>query len=299
MVPPESASVDAKAPWRSELNRGAPFGFGRTYSHRNGRSYDLLNDYRMQLQGRVLDVGAGDQATFFREQIGNNYESLDIEDGYKVVTRNEPKAISHMHDLEGRPLPFDDKSFDCVTCLDTLEHVDDPHLLLGELLRVSSKHVIVSLPNNWPSFIWSLIEGHNITHASGYGLGAKRKSPGQRHKHFFNLEEAAEFLAGNRNADYDISFKFRFEHGQDGFIASAPPVTRFYRQLGKATHEDVARRFGNGAAVPAYAAIKVAYGLLRIIDWPFTVALWGFGDPLRYYNTCCRQVWILYSRRDR
>ena len=299
MVPRESASVDAEAPWRSALNRGAPFGFGRSYSHRYGRSYDLLNDYRMQLQGRILDVGAGDQASFFREKIGNNYESLDIGDGYKIVTRNDRDAISHVYNLEGRALPFDDKSYDCVMCMDTLEHVDDPHLLLGELLRVSSKHVIVSLPNNWPGMIWSLICGRNITHADGYGLGVRRKSPGQRHKHFFNLEEAAEFLAGQRGADYDVSFKFRFEHGQDGFVASAPLLTRFYRHLGKATPADAAERFGKAAAMPAYAAIKIAYGLLRLIDWPFTVALWGFGDPLRYYNTCCRQAWILYSRRDR
>jgi SAM-dependent methyltransferase len=299
MVPRESASFDAEAPWRRELNRGAAFGFGRNYSHRNGRSYDLLNDYRTQLQGRILDVGAGDQATFFREKIGNNYESLDIGDGYKIVTRNERDAISHVYNLEGRPLPFDDKSFDCVMCMDTLEHVDDPHLLLGELLRVSSKHVIVSLPNNWPRLIWSLIYGRDITHAAGYGLGAKRKSPGQRHKHFFNLEEAAEFLAGNRGSDYDVSFKFRFEHGQDGFVASAPLLTRFYRQLGKATRKDAAERFGKSAALPAYAAIKIAYGLLRMIDWPFTAALWGFGDPVRYYNTCSRQVWVLYSRRGR
>jgi SAM-dependent methyltransferase len=295
----ESAASDAAASWRSGLSRGAPFGIGRLYSHRNGRSYDLLNDYKAQLRGRILDVGAGDQATFFRERIGNNYESLDIGDGYKIVTRNERDAISHVYNLEGRPLPFEDKSFDCVMCMDTLEHVDDPHLLLGELLRVASKHVIVSLPNNWPSLIWSLIDGHNITHGAGYGIGANRKAPGQRHKYFFNLEEAAEFLAGNRGPDYDVSFKFRFEHGQDGIVAQAPLLTRFYRQLGKATRQDAADRFGKGAALPAYAAIKAAYGLLRMIDWPFTAALWGFGDPVRYYNTCCRQVWILYSRRDR
>jgi SAM-dependent methyltransferase len=298
MVPRESASIDAEAPWRNALSRGAPFGFGRTYSHRHGRSYDLLNGYQKHLQGRILDVGAGDQASFFREKIGNNYESLDIGDGYKIVTRNERDAISHVYNLEGRPLPFDDKSFDCVMCLDTLEHVDDPHLLLAELLRVSSKHVIVSLPNNWPSFIWSLIDGRNITHRGGYCLGAKRKLPGQRHKYFFNLEEAAEFLAGGRGSDYDVSFKFRFEHGQDGFVASAPLLTRFYRQLGKATREDATERFGKGTAGAAYAAIKIVYGILRMIDWPFTVALWGFGDPVRYYNTCCRQVWIVYSRRS-
>lgn len=298
MTSREILSSEVQESWRSALRRTAPFGFGRQYSHRKGRSYDLLNDYKDQLKGRTLDVGAGDQAVFFRKEIGRNYESLDIGDGYKIVTRTERDAISHVYNLEGRPLPFEDKSFECVMCMDTLEHLDDPHQMLGELLRVSSKYVIVSLPNNWPSLIWSVIAGRNITHGAGYGLGSSPKSPGQRHKHFFNLEEAANFLAGNKQADYDVSFKFRFEHGQDGFLSSHPYVTKLYRQFGKATREDAALRFGKSSASVTYFAIKAAYGLLRFLDWPFTVLVWGIGDPVRFYNNGCRQIWVLYTRRS-
>jgi len=46
-------------------------------------------------------------------------------------------------------LPFEDETFDGVVCLEGIEHVLNPFLLLGELIRVSKVggHVIVSTPN--------------------------------------------------------------------------------------------------------------------------------------------------------
>jgi SAM-dependent methyltransferase len=49
-------------------------------------------------------------------------------------------------DLE-KPLPFEDNSFDIVTALDVLEHLNNPHEALKELFRISRKAVFISLPN--------------------------------------------------------------------------------------------------------------------------------------------------------
>jgi ubiquinone/menaquinone biosynthesis C-methylase UbiE len=45
-------------------------------------------------------------------------------------------------------LPFPDKSFDCVTCLQVIEHlpVHSYHATLRELARVSRKHILISVP---------------------------------------------------------------------------------------------------------------------------------------------------------
>jgi ubiquinone/menaquinone biosynthesis C-methylase UbiE len=47
-------------------------------------------------------------------------------------------------------LPFEDNSFDCVTCLEVIEHL--PHQVyekaLSELTRISKKYVIISVPYN-------------------------------------------------------------------------------------------------------------------------------------------------------
>jgi SAM-dependent methyltransferase len=49
---------------------------------------------------------------------------------------------------DGHELPFEDGSFDCVFCFETLEHVENPAQLLGELSRVCSREgqVFISIP---------------------------------------------------------------------------------------------------------------------------------------------------------
>lgn len=49
---------------------------------------------------------------------------------------------------DGQELPFDDGSFDCVLCFETLEHVESPAQLLTELARVCTTdgRVFVSIP---------------------------------------------------------------------------------------------------------------------------------------------------------
>ena len=62
-------------------------------------------------------------------------------------------------------LPFADGSFDMVICLEVLEHLESPWLAVDELARVSSRELLVSVPNqpffslanflrgkNWPTW---------------------------------------------------------------------------------------------------------------------------------------------------
>jgi ubiquinone/menaquinone biosynthesis C-methylase UbiE len=43
-------------------------------------------------------------------------------------------------------LPFAARSFDTVTCLEVLEHLDDPSAAVRELARVARRAVVVSVP---------------------------------------------------------------------------------------------------------------------------------------------------------
>jgi ubiquinone/menaquinone biosynthesis C-methylase UbiE len=100
----------------------------------------------------VLDVGCG---------IGYGMNILSIKGGAVVGVDVDERAveycqkhvygknprISGIHHYEGYNLPFDDKSFDVVTCVDVLEHVENYHLFLDELLRVAKRVVFFSTPN--------------------------------------------------------------------------------------------------------------------------------------------------------
>lgn len=51
-------------------------------------------------------------------------------------------------------LPFKNKTFDLVLCLEVLEHLRHPHLAIRELERVTRKYIIYSVPNEpWFSLL--------------------------------------------------------------------------------------------------------------------------------------------------
>jgi len=45
------------------------------------------------------------------------------------------------------PLPIESNRFDAVICTDVLEHLEELHRTLRELVRISRKYIIISVPN--------------------------------------------------------------------------------------------------------------------------------------------------------
>lgn len=102
----------------------------------------------------------------------------------------DPDVVVDLEKIER--LPFDDATFDCVIAIEVLEHLDALHRVFDEMLRVSRKHVIVSLPNCWRDARLRIERGHgSFAH---YGLPVDR--PDDRHKWFFNVGEARAFFEG-------------------------------------------------------------------------------------------------------
>jgi SAM-dependent methyltransferase len=133
------------------------------------------------LAGRLLDVGC--DAAVLREFVGaERYTGIDISDAADI----------RQNLMEDGRLPFEDGAWDAVTCTDVLEHLENLHVVFEELLRVSSRHVLISLPNNWNSARRQLQRGHGAV--AHYGLPLDK--PVDRHRWYFSLLEARDFLVG-------------------------------------------------------------------------------------------------------
>ena len=115
---------------------------------------DLLGE-RLDLDGgKTLDVGCGegglvkalnDQGS---EVVGVEIDLRNLAIAQAARRYNELEPGSFVHGT-GVHLPFRDSSFDLVTAVETIEHVDQPGPLVAEMFRVvlPGGHVLVTSPN--------------------------------------------------------------------------------------------------------------------------------------------------------
>jgi len=135
--------------------------------------------YKDLLKGKVLDVGCRDKNLKQYLNEGAEYLGLDF-------TGNPDIKVN----LAKGKIPFPDNSFDCVVCLDVLEHLENLHKTFDELIRVSKKYVILSLPNCYSSNFFKIITVKGKTKYYGLPL----EDPIDRHRWFFNYTEAERFI---------------------------------------------------------------------------------------------------------
>jgi len=159
------------------------FDTGYVYTDRQTKAKYVWLKYQDILTGRILDVGA--DACHLREHLPSETHYCGIGLGGRV---------DRVVDLERQTLPFPDRSFTSVLCLDVLEHVDNIHAVFDEVCRVSQRYVIVSLPNAWVDFYNMLRRGDYRQDQPMKFYGLPLDPPPDRHKWFFCPEEAERFV---------------------------------------------------------------------------------------------------------
>jgi 2-polyprenyl-3-methyl-5-hydroxy-6-metoxy-1,4-benzoquinol methylase len=153
------------------------------YTDRKTKAKYVWLKYQQILKGRILDVGAGD--SFLREYLSEEADYCAI-----GLARHLDRQV----DLEKEAIPFSNNSFDCVICLDVLEHLDNIHEVFDELCRVTRKWLIISMPNPWGNFFQMLLKGHNSEKNAMKFYKLPLEQPEDRHKWFFSTEEAIRFI---------------------------------------------------------------------------------------------------------
>jgi ubiquinone/menaquinone biosynthesis C-methylase UbiE len=102
------------------------------------------------LFGEVLDVGCGDGYGIYlmkKNKDITNIFGIDIQDeAIKLAKKNIPGA--KVLKAEAENLPFENNSFDCVHCGQTLEHVKYDMKVIEEIKRVVRNRIVFSVPIN-------------------------------------------------------------------------------------------------------------------------------------------------------
>jgi len=119
-------------------------------------AYQLAVQRYIQPGEQVLDVGFGlGYGLEIMVAAGGRTTGIDIDD--KAVNNarrmvKEASGIEEIRTYDGKIIPYPEKSFDIVTCIDVIEHVNDFLGLLKEMVRVSRGVVFISTPNRRPEF---------------------------------------------------------------------------------------------------------------------------------------------------
>jgi len=104
----------------------------------------------------VLDIGCGEGFILNKlkqERIGESWEGIDYS---KEAVEIGKKIHSYLDLTQGSiyDSKFKDNSFDLVVCTEVLEHLENPQIALKEVVRISKKYILFSVPNE-PLFLLS------------------------------------------------------------------------------------------------------------------------------------------------
>jgi ubiquinone/menaquinone biosynthesis C-methylase UbiE len=108
----------------------------------------------------VLDAGCGEGETLVRlaDLLPSTVRAVDLNAAAVEFTARRLPAVD-VSRASVYELPFEDRAFDLVLCLEVLEHLADPDAALAELVRVSDRMVVITVPHEPWFRLGSLLRG--------------------------------------------------------------------------------------------------------------------------------------------
>jgi ubiquinone/menaquinone biosynthesis C-methylase UbiE len=138
----------------------------------------LINNFYTKIEEIIISLnncntffevgcGAGESSRRIHKMLpaGKTIEVSDFDNRY-VELLNEKKMPFKVTRESIYDIQKPDNSYDCVICLEVMEHLEDPEKAIKELFRVASKTVIISVPNE-P--IWRIANMARLKYLKDFG----------------------------------------------------------------------------------------------------------------------------------
>ena len=124
------------------LKRENIYGSGPPSTVASDQVVDYIRKYTGQ---RILDMGCGIGAYVKRlNSCGYECEGIETNQNYVDQCLKDDLKVQLMN---AQDLHFPTNSFDTITMIEVLEHLQDPLAALREAFRVAKKNVLISVPN--------------------------------------------------------------------------------------------------------------------------------------------------------
>ena len=161
-------------------------------NYRIERAARIINELDYQT---LLDVGCRDGSLKSLLPESKEYYGNDL-------FQNSINSVNYVGDIIDIDFP---NKFDCIVALDIIEHVDDPHGLVDRLILLSSKHVIISLPNTYDiQHKFRFVFKNSLSSQYEFGISNKL----DRHRWLMNYDEINNFF---RNYAHINNMKLQIE----------------------------------------------------------------------------------------
>lgn len=173
---------------------------------------------------KIVNIGSG----------GERYLSTQLLSSHQLIDLDVCGDADVIQDLNLCPdLPFASNEFTLSLCLDVLEHIETFHSVFDELVRISSRYILISLPNSAQEYyrLYNLF-GSTSSSLDPFQSGVTSKyyglplvPPQDRHRWFLTSLDIIRFCI-HKEDQYNLNLKFLE-------IKSTNPIHRIIYRLNR------------------------------------------------------------------